>query len=366
MALQGFAQSITINFPDINLSREGMNEMVVTLKNDNPNIKAFSIELDIPSYIYLIDAQPGTIIKEHDSSFSVSFGEVYRNGKYLTSITGMPLSSKTLPQGEYELMRLTFLALSDATLGNNIINVNKIDFASSETISLPSKSFNINVVNDILFDITNDISIDISNTNIIYGGLGDMSVQITNNKDNLSRFLIGIVVPSGVYLVNYEIGSTLRANNPDLDLDFIDFGLKNNKTVIIVKGNQKKGSKPFPKGQYNLMKLTFTAVDKAQLGNYTLNTFMIHYDCGGMALQLPETYNVNVSTGSTNDFISIDFSDANVPQGGTGELVVKVNNYFNYLAGVQIEFILPDGLRLVDAQLGEKVKKNKSCHGASL
>lgn len=63
-------------------------------------------------------------------------------------------------------------------------------------------------------------------------------------------------------------------------------------------------------------------------------------------------------------YITVDFQDVNVPQGGTGEMVVTWNNRTNEydqdgeLSGFQIEFVLPEGIRLVDAQLGEEIKEH--------
>lgn len=67
---------------------------------------------------------------------------------------------------------------------------------------------------------------------------------------------------------------------------------------------------------------------------------------------------------NAEEYITVDFQDVNVPQGGTGEMVVTWNNRTNEyaqdgeLSGFQIEFVLPEGIRLVDAQLGEEIKEH--------
>ena len=60
-----------------------------------------------------------------------------------------------------------------------------------------------------------------------------------------------------------------------------------------------------------------------------------------------------------SDYVSINFPDVNVPQGGTGEMAVTWNNRIDEnidkITAFQIEFILPEGINLVDAKLGEKI-----------
>lgn len=56
--------------------------------------------------------------------------------------------------------------------------------------------------------------------------------------------------------------------------------------------------------------------------------------------------------------VSITMSDVDVPQGGSGEMVVTFNNNHPDLLGLQIEFTLPDGIHLVGGELGKVVKEH--------
>ena len=48
--------------------------------------------------------------------------------------------------------------------------------------------------------------------------------------------------------------------------------------------------------------------------------------------------------------LSVHFPDITLHQGGTGEMVVSYDNDYEDLGGFQIEFVLPNGISLVDAQ----------------
>lgn len=340
------AHDIVTDIPDIDVQQGCEAEMTVKWKNKKDDIRSFQFEFTLPEGVHLVDARLGDTLAIANPAFEVVFTD-RRESDGQTVIMGYGKDAKPLPCGESDLLHLTVQAEPAAPLGKYTIvtgSIECLDGETGENLILPPRAFCINVYpkSDSL-----DINLGFPEVNVPQGSKGDMVVTLDNNVLDMRSIQFEFALPEGINLVNM----------PQSLLQGIVVEIMKHEDGRFAVTCKPSVDGTFPQGKNNLLMFSLNVNDTVSLGKYTITTSPIEVEYGSegtMTFLSPKSFVLNVIP--NNPYAVVKFPDVDVPVGDIDKMVVELDNNLLVATGFQFEFELPEGVRLADAKLGERLK----------
>ena len=343
-------QDIVTEFPEIDVVQGGKAEMSVTWSNKKDNLQAFMFDFRLPDGIHLVDARLGEDLASSNPTFEVNFND-RRESDGHTVIMGFETDGRPLPLGECELLRLTFEAEPAMPLGRHAVTTAGIEFFdgdAGENVALPPRVFRINVLPQTTGDL--DVAFSFTDTDVPQGDEGEMTLAWNNNEADIRGFKLAFTLPEGIGLADVQMDEALEASHPDMQATLASE--EGNHYVVTCK---TKDEGPFPQGEYRLLRLVFQSDFEAPLGKRTVTTAPVEVMTRDESTFL-STQSFVLNVVPAIPYVAIDIPDVDVAPGKMGVMTVKWNNHQEKVIGFQLDFVLPDGISLVDAKASEAIE----------
>ncbi|MBR6262426.1 MAG: hypothetical protein IKR05_04330 [Prevotella sp.] len=346
--------SVEVWFQNVAVPQGGAAEMVVRWDNQADSLRGFQFDLTLPEGVRLAGARlcETLAVSNPDLKVYVSNGI---GGK--ATVLGFQIPTTPLPKGECDMVTLTFEADIAAATGAHDTTADRLEFTDgARKVSLDgTRTFTITVTP---YDKEeHPLVASFHDIEMLRGETADMHVMLDNNMDGLSAFLIELILPDGIHLDGAQPGEGLAAV-PNIEVSFNDRRPSDGHTVVVGVGMD--GS-TLPKGEYELLGLTFRADDEAHPGRFTVATSAVEFSEGnGESCVLPRSvFHVTVMPEVSEDLdICLAFADIDVPQGDVAEMAVGWTNGEEDIVGLQIEFTLPESISLKGVQPEDSLTLN--------
>ena len=346
--------NVEVWFQNVAVPQGGAAEMVVRWDNQADSLRGFQFDLTLPEGVRLAGARLCETLAMSNPDLKV-YASNGIGGK--ATVLGFQIPTTPLPKGECDMVTLTFEADIAAATGAHDATADRLEFSdgAQKVLLDGTRTFTITVTP---YDKNeHPLVASFHDIEVLRGETADMLVMLDNNMDSLNAFLIEFILPDGIHLDGALPGEGLAAV-PNIEVSFNDRRPSDGHTVVVGVGMD--GSM-LPKGEYELLRLTFRADNEAHPGRFTVATSAVEFSEGnGESSVLPRSiFHVTITPEVSEDLdIRLDFADTDVPQGDVAEMAVGWTNGEEDIVGFQIEFTLPENVRLYKVQSEDSLTLN--------